>query len=40
MSRDRFECFADAIKKLIREEKRHSDPPSAHHIPHDWPMVP
>ena len=36
MSRDpRFERLANAIKKLVREENRHSDPPSAHHIPHD-----
>ena len=36
MSRDpRFECLANAIKRLVREENRHSDPPSAHHIPHD-----
>ena len=35
MSRDQLECFAEAIENLILEEKRHSDPPSAHHIPHD-----
>ena len=36
MSRDpRFERLANAIKRLVREENRHSDPPSAHHIPHD-----
>jgi hypothetical protein len=35
MSRDRLECLAKAIKRLIREENRHSDPPSAHYIPHD-----
>jgi hypothetical protein len=35
MSRDRLECLAKAIKRLIREENRHSDRPSAHHIPHD-----
>jgi hypothetical protein len=36
MSRDpRFERLVIAIKRLVREENRHSDPPSAHHIPHD-----
>ena len=36
MSRDpRFERLVKAIERLVREEKRHSDPPSAHHIPHD-----
>ena len=36
MSRDpRFDRLANAIKRLVREENRHSDPPSAHHIPHD-----
>jgi hypothetical protein len=35
MSRDRLECLAKAIKRLIREENRHSDPPSTHYIPHD-----
>ena len=36
MSRDpRFERFVEAIENLILEENRHSDPPSAHYIPHD-----
>jgi len=35
MSRDRLECLIEAIENLILEENRHSDPPSAHHIPHD-----
>jgi hypothetical protein len=36
MSRDpRFERLEQAIKRLIREENRHSDRPSAHHVPHD-----
>jgi hypothetical protein len=35
MSRDRLECLIEAIKNLILEENRHSDPPSAHYIPHD-----
>jgi hypothetical protein len=35
MSRDQLECFIEAIENLILEEKRHSDPPSAHYIPHD-----
>jgi hypothetical protein len=36
MSRDpRFERLVIAIKRLVREENRHSDPPAAHHIPHD-----
>ena len=42
MSRDRLEYLANAIKRLVREENRHSDPPSAHYIPHDlahWFLV-
>ena len=35
MSRDRLKCFVEAIENLVAEEKRHSDPPSAHHVPHD-----
>ena len=35
MSRDQLECFAKAIKRLVREESRHPDPPSTHLIPHD-----
>jgi hypothetical protein len=35
MSRDQLERFVKAIENLILEEKRHSDPPSAHYIPHD-----
>ena len=36
MSRDpRIERLANAIKRLVREENRHSDPPSGHLIPHD-----
>ena len=35
MSRDRLQSLAEAIKRLIREENRHSDPPSANYIPHD-----
>ena len=35
MTRDQLECFVEAIENLILEEQRHSDPPSAHHIPHD-----
>jgi len=35
MSREQLERFVEAIENLITEEKRHSDPPSAHYIPHD-----
>jgi hypothetical protein len=35
MSRDRLECFVEALENLILEEMRHSDRPSAHYIPHD-----
>ena len=35
MSRERLECLVKAIEDLVLEEKRHSDPPSAHHLPHD-----
>lgn len=35
MSRDRLERFVERLENLMLEEKRHYDPPSAHHIPHD-----
>jgi hypothetical protein len=35
MSRDVLEGVVKGIKRLIREENRHSDPPSAHYIRHD-----
>ncbi|WP_439374785.1 hypothetical protein [Bradyrhizobium sp. DASA03120] len=36
MSRDpRLELVLEGLKRLVREENRHSDPPSTHYIPHD-----
>ena len=35
MSREQLKCLAEAVENLIKEEKRHADPPSSHYIPHD-----
>jgi len=35
MSTDRLKGFVEAVENLLLEEGRHSDPSSAHYIPHD-----
>jgi len=35
MSADRLESLVEAVENLILEEEKHSDPSSAHYIPHD-----